>query len=256
MQDKKASEAVLNMILSNIENLNLSTKGRPSNQIKYSQSKNFRGYMRKMPYAIVDGMVLNRGYNPLWAKDKGSISRKNYFKIIKHHHETIYFYDDSCSPWLDKKSFEKYSLILQSLIAYLDPNIDFEFQSLVKETEKYRFHEELAKERHVRSLLEIKPVSPDFLSDCWSDKNCWITIRQFAQKFNQFTEKQIRALKYSKKENIGIDRCFVVSKRRLYINYKVFSIYMSGTLPEQRKMRNKAIYEYIEHIEKTRKFII
>ena len=84
MQNKQASESVLDMILSNIENLNLSKKGHTSRVIgefEYSESRAFREYMRKMPYVIKDGMVLNRGYNPLWAKDEGTISTENYFQV-------------------------------------------------------------------------------------------------------------------------------------------------------------------------------
>lgn len=134
MQNKQASEAVLNMILSNIENLNLSKRGhvsRVSREFEYSESRTFRDYMRKLPYVIKDGMVLNRGYNPLWATERGTISTENYFKIDDSHSGSIFLYNDDCSPWHNKKKFDRYLLTLHALMDYLNPDVDFGLESLV-----------------------------------------------------------------------------------------------------------------------------
>lgn len=135
MQNKEASEAVLDMILSNIENLNLSKRGN-SRELEYSESRAFRGHMRKMPYAIENGMVLNRGYNPLWAKDVGHVSREKYFKVNDGSAGNIFFYNDDCSPWQNKKKFDRYLLILNALMDYLNPDVDFKLESLIQVVEE------------------------------------------------------------------------------------------------------------------------
>tara|TARA_A200000113_G_C8839091_1_gene346260 strand:+ start:1084 stop:1521 length:438 start_codon:yes stop_codon:yes gene_type:complete len=139
MQNKEASKAVLNMILSNIENLNLSKRGhvsRLSSEFEYSESRAFIDYMRKLPYTIENGMVLNRGYNPLWARSDGSVSRETYFKVNDGSGGNIFFYNDGCSPWQNKKKFDRYLIILHALMDYLNPDIHFDLKSLIQVVEE------------------------------------------------------------------------------------------------------------------------
>lgn len=131
--NEDVKEIILEMVLANIEVANFFRLRRSIETINFSSSESFRSAMRRMPYVVEHGWVLNREYSPLWSRVKNSLPRDNYPKLETEGVKAVYFYNDSCVPWGSKKELNQYCKILDKFTSYLKPEHKSSFKSFADE---------------------------------------------------------------------------------------------------------------------------
>ncbi|POG21259.1 hypothetical protein C2855_21210 [Aeromonas bestiarum] len=68
------------------------------------------------------------------------------------------------------------------------------------------------------------------------DVNNWQPMQAFPKHFPQFSASTIKTLMWKREEKPGLSRCTRMVGSRLYINTKLFGMWMAGALPEQQKI--------------------
>ncbi|AXB04577.1 hypothetical protein C0708_20405 [Aeromonas caviae] len=67
-----------------------------------------------------------------------------------------------------------------------------------------------------------------------ADLNNWLPSRDLAKEYPQFTAAQVKALLWKREQHAGLSRCCRMVGARLYVNTKLFGLWMAGQLPEQQ----------------------
>ncbi|ATL98518.1 hypothetical protein CK910_08515 [Aeromonas sp. CA23] len=67
------------------------------------------------------------------------------------------------------------------------------------------------------------------------DVNNWQPMQEFPKHFPQFSASTIKTLMWKREEKPGLNRCARMVGSKLYINTKLFGMWMAGVLPEQQK---------------------
>lgn len=64
----------------------------------------------------------------------------------------------------------------------------------------------------------------------------WQPMREFPKYYPQFSASTIKTLMWKRDEKPGLNRCARMVGSRLYINTKLFGMWLAGALPEQQEM--------------------
>jgi len=68
-----------------------------------------------------------------------------------------------------------------------------------------------------------------------ADLSNWLPSRDLPRVYQQFSPAQIKTLLWKRDEHAGLSRCCRMVGARLYVNTKLFGLWMAGELPEQKQ---------------------
>lgn len=78
-------------------------------------------------------------------------------------------------------------------------------------------------------MNEINPIAVA------QDVKNWVPMREFPKLYPQFTQSTIKTLMWKRDEKPGLNRCARMVGSKLYINTKLFGMWLAGALPEQQE---------------------
>jgi hypothetical protein len=68
-----------------------------------------------------------------------------------------------------------------------------------------------------------------------NDLSNWVAMNDISKRYPQFTHSQIKRLFWLREQKAGLSRCYRQIGKRGFVNVPLFSMWMSGLLPEQQE---------------------
>jgi hypothetical protein len=65
------------------------------------------------------------------------------------------------------------------------------------------------------------------------DLNNWLPVTEIPKHYPQFTYPTLKAMFWKRAEKPGLERCCRIVGKRMFVNSKLFGLWMAGGLPEQ-----------------------
>ncbi|WP_218972505.1 hypothetical protein [Aeromonas media] len=66
------------------------------------------------------------------------------------------------------------------------------------------------------------------------DLNNWLPITEIPAIYPQFNHPTLKTMFWKRAEKPGLNRCCRIVGKRMFINTKLFGLWMAGGLPEQQ----------------------
>lgn len=106
-------------------------------------------------------------------------------------------------------------------------------------------HDELVAE--VERLRELDKSK--LLLQYRSDLSNWVRLSDLHNVFSQFSRPQLKMLFWKRDERKGLNECCKMLGKYMYVNTKIFSLWLSGELDQKKTKGHKAPFSCVKHCQ-------